>query len=87
LAYKDLSLRRIDAELRGQALQVRSSDPPEVAAQVLAQYHARRQSYLDAVAQEQANLERAQHDLTAGQQQLSKRPCPCTGNPPCPTKS
>jgi hypothetical protein len=35
LAYKDLSLRHIDAELRGQALQVRSSDPPEVAAQVI----------------------------------------------------
>lgn len=72
LAYKDLSLRRIDAELRGQTFLVKASDPPEVAAQVLAQYHARRQSFLDAIAQEQANLERAQHDLAAGQQQLAK---------------
>lgn len=71
-ALKALSLRRIDAELRGQPLLLDVRDPPEVAAQVLAQYRARRQSYLDAQAQEQAALERAQHDLIAARQQLAK---------------
>jgi hemolysin D len=71
-ALKALSLRRIDAELRGQPLLVEARDPPEVASQVLAQYRARRQSYLDAIAQEQATLDRAQHDVTAARQQLAK---------------
>jgi len=71
-ALKVLSLRRIDAELRGQPLVVDARDPPEVASQVLAQYRARRQSYLDALAQEQATLDRARHDLIAARQQLAK---------------
>ncbi len=71
-ALKALSLRRIDAELRGQPLLVDARDPPELATQVLAQYRARRQSYLDALAQEQATLARAQHDLAAARQQLAK---------------
>ena len=71
-ALKALSLRRIDAELSGQPLLIDSRDPPDVATQVLAQYRARRQSYLDALAQEQATLERAQHDLAGARQQLAK---------------
>jgi len=71
-ALKALGLRRIDAELRGQPLLIDVRDPPELAVQVLAQYRARRQSYLDALAQEQATLERAQHDLMAARQQLAK---------------
>ncbi len=71
-ALKALSLRRIDAELRGQPLLIHSRDPPEVANQVLAQYRARRQSYIDALAQEQATLERSQHDLASARQQLTK---------------
>lgn len=71
-AITTLSLRRIDAELQGRPFLVRSDDPPEVAAQVLAQYRARHQSYLDALAQEQATLDRAQHDLAAARQQLAK---------------
>ena len=71
-ALKALSLRRIDAELRGQPLLVEARDPPQLASQVLAQYRARRQSYLDALAQEQATLARAQHDLVAARQQLAK---------------
>lgn len=71
-ALKSLSLRRIDAELRGQALLLTAQDPPEAATQVLAQYSARRQSYLDALAQEQAALERAQYDLGGARQQLAK---------------
>jgi len=71
-ALKALSLRRIDAELRGQPLLIDARDPPELAHQVLAQYRARRQSYLDALAQEQATLSRAQHDQAAARQQLAK---------------
>lgn len=71
-ALKDLSLRRIDAELRGLPLLQEVRDPPALAAQVLAQYRARRQSYLDALAQEQATLARSQHDLEAARQQLAK---------------
>jgi HlyD family secretion protein len=71
-ALKALSLRRIDAELRGAPLVLRPGDPPEVAAQVLAQYRARRQHYQDATAQEEATLSRAQHDLAAARQQLAK---------------
>ena len=72
LAAKALSLRRIDAELAGLPLLIQASDPPGVAAQVLAQYAAHRQSYVDAMAQEQANLERAQAELAAGRQQVAK---------------
>jgi hemolysin D len=71
-ALKALSLRRIDAELQGRPFLVQTGDPPDVAAQVLAQYRARRQSYLDSVAQEQANLQRAQNELGAARQQLAK---------------
>jgi hemolysin D len=72
VALKALSLRRIDAELQGRPFILAAGDPPDVAAQVLAQYRARRQSYLDAVAQEQANLQRARSELAAGRQQLAK---------------
>ncbi len=71
-ALKALTLRRIDAELRGQPFLAQPGDPRDMAAQVLAQYRARRQSYLDALAQEHATLERAQHDLAAARQQLAK---------------
>lgn len=71
-ALQALSLRRIDAELHGQSFLTQAGDPPHLAAQVQAQYRARRQSYLDAVAQEQATLARARHDLAAGRQQLAK---------------
>ncbi len=71
-ALKALSLRRVDAELRGQPLTAVPGDPPAVAAQVLAQFQAHRQSYQDALAQEQASLTRAQAELTSAGQQLAK---------------
>jgi hemolysin D len=71
-ALKALGLRRIDAELSGSPLLIRADDPPELAAQVMAQYTARRQSYLDALDQERATLKRAHYDLMAAQQQLAK---------------
>jgi len=71
-ALKALSLRRIDAELSGQPLLIAADDPPGVANQVLAQHRARRQSYLDALAQEEATLARVQFDLAGARQQLTK---------------
>jgi hemolysin D len=71
-ALKALGLRRIDAELQGRPFLPQAGDPPEVSSQVLAQYRARRQSYLDSLAQEQANLQRAQNELAAANQQLAK---------------
>jgi HlyD family secretion protein len=71
-ALKALSVRRIDAELHGKPFVIHSTDPPEVAVQVLAQFRAHRQSYLDALAEETANLEKTQHDLQAARQQLVK---------------
>lgn len=44
-ARMTLSLRRIDAELRGLPLLLQALGPPDVGAQVLAQYRARRQGY------------------------------------------
>lgn len=71
-ALKALGLRRIEAELANVPFMPSSSDPPHLAAQVLAQYRAHRQAYLDALASEQATLQKAEHDLVAAKQQLSK---------------
>lgn len=71
LALKALTLRRIEAELSGNALATMPADPPEIA-QVLAQYLARRRAQEDALAQEAATLERAQHDLSAARQSFDR---------------
>ena len=75
LALRSLTLRRIDAELAGKPLVARKDDPPELFAQVDAQYRARRQAYLDAVATEQSVLAKAEQDLKGAaevQQKLAK---------------
>jgi hemolysin D len=72
VALKKLTLRRIEAELADQPLLPGRGEPPLLYAQVDAQFRARRQAYLDAVAQEQETRARAQSDLLAAQQQLSK---------------
>jgi HlyD family secretion protein len=72
VALKKLTLRRIEAELADQPLLPGRGEPPLLYAQVDAQFRARRQAYLDAVAQEQETRARAQADLHASQQQLSK---------------
>lgn len=72
VASKRLGLRRIEAELHGTPFLPTASDPPELASQVLAQYRARRQSYQDALAQEQATYSKAQHDVAAGREQVTK---------------
>lgn len=71
-SLKALSLRRIDAELTGSAFPQQRNDPPELYAQILAQYTAHRRAYLDAVAQEEETLKKAKNDLIAGEQILKK---------------
>ncbi len=72
LEIRRLQLARIDAELRGQPLVNTAGDAPELFAQVSRQYQAHRQAYLDALAQERANLDKTRHDLQAAQEVLTK---------------
>ncbi|MDT8376039.1 MAG: HlyD family type I secretion periplasmic adaptor subunit [Mariprofundaceae bacterium] len=63
LALKQLQLRRIDAELKQQALAPLPEDSPELFAGVLKQYQARRQAYLDSLESARATRARAEQDL------------------------
>jgi HlyD family secretion protein len=63
IALKALQLRRIDAELQRRPLQRAGDDPPQLYAQIEAQYRARRQAYRDALDGEKAMLAKAQQDL------------------------
>lgn len=72
VTIKRLSLRRIEAELADRPFVQQASDPAEMAAQVEAQFRARRQSYLDAQAQEKEALNRVKADLASVNQVLSK---------------
>lgn len=72
LHLKSLQLRRIDAELGGAALERLGSDPPELFAQVDAQYHARRQAYDDALEAARAGRDRAEQDLQSALEIESK---------------
>ncbi len=63
LHLKSLQLRRIDAELGEMPLKRLKNDPPELFAQVNAQYYARRQSYTDALAAARAQHDKAEQDL------------------------
>ena len=72
VTIKRLSLRRIEAELADKPFAPLASDPVEMAAQVEAQFRARRQSYLDAQAQENEALNRVKADLASANQVLSK---------------
>jgi len=72
LDLAELQLRRIDAEMAGQPLQAKPGDPSDLYMQVEGQYRAHRQSYLDAVAQETAALQKVRHDLVAAEEVLRK---------------
>src|SRR5574340_409145 len=72
LALKSLQLRRIDAELAGVPMAARTGDAPALYAQIDGQYRAHRQSYLDALAQESATLEKSRHDLASATEVLGK---------------
>ncbi len=67
-----LALRRIDAELAGVEPKQELDDPPELLAQMLAQYRARRQAHIDAVEAEQAMLVKARQDLGGALETESK---------------
>lgn len=71
-AFRNLTLRGVDAELQGKPFLIGSGDPAELYQQVAAQFQARRFAYLDAVSQEQAVLGRARHDLASAEQTLQK---------------
>lgn len=72
LKLRELSLRRIDAELVGKELTRRSTDDSLLFQQVLAQYAAHRQAYLDNIAQQNAVLMKATYDLRSAHEQLRK---------------
>ncbi len=72
LTLKRLTLRRVDAELAGQPLAIKAGDEPVMIAQVQAQANAHRQAFTDSLAQEVATRERAQNELRAAQETLTK---------------
>lgn len=72
LALKRLTLRRIDAELAGAPFRPETDDPPALFAQIDAQHRAHRQAYQDALAQEQAVLAKARHELAAAREVQAK---------------
>jgi HlyD family secretion protein len=72
LALKRLTLKRIDAELNNRMLIRTPDDPPELFLKVLDQYRAYRQSYQDAIAQEEATLTKLRQDLAGANQVKNK---------------
>lgn len=64
-ARKRLSIRRIDAELSGQAFKTEAADPPALAREIEAQYRANRTALAAALAEERARLTKAQQELAA----------------------
>lgn len=72
VSIKRLTLRRIEAELADRPFVAATNDPPGLAAQVEAQFRARRQSYTDAQAQEAEALNKAKADLASAEQILAK---------------
>ncbi|OGA04131.1 MAG: secretion protein HylD [Betaproteobacteria bacterium RIFCSPLOWO2_02_FULL_62_17] len=71
-ANRRLAMRRIDAQLAGSEFGRESGDPAAVHASVAAQYAANVQAYQNALAQERASLEKAEHDLAAAKQTRAK---------------
>jgi HlyD family secretion protein len=67
-----LALRRIDAELAGRTLALGKGDDPSLFLQVQAQGSARRQAYLDALAQEASQRDRLLAELRAAAETLNK---------------
>ena len=63
LDRRRLQLARIDAELAGSPMKRARDDPPALVTQMEAQMRARRQSYADALAGEEALRVRSVHDL------------------------
>ena len=72
LSLRALELRRIDAELNGVPLRREGDDAPDLFGQVQAQYHERRQAYLDALGQARDLRRKAGRDYESGQAVLTK---------------
>jgi hemolysin D len=72
LSLRSLQLRRIDAELTSRPLRRLADDPPDLFRQIEAQYRERRQTYLDALAQVQEQLSKAERDYDSGRAVLMK---------------
>ena len=72
VALRQLTLRRIEAELSDRPFLSSKTDHVALYGQVEAQFRARRQAYLDAVAQENEALNKARADVRASEQVLSK---------------
>jgi len=69
---KRIALRRIDAQLAEAPFTRRAGEPPELFAQVFAQYEANRRAYESALGQERALLDKARNDLRAAEQVQTK---------------
>ena len=72
IELRRLTLRRIDAELANQTLALGKGEDPTLFLQVQAQGSARRQSYLDSVAQENSQRDRIVAELRAATETLNK---------------
>jgi hemolysin D len=72
IAMRRLTLRRIDAELAGRPIDVTPGDDTALFLQVQAQGNARRQAYLDSLAQENAQRDRISAELRAANEALNK---------------
>jgi HlyD family secretion protein len=72
VALRQLTLRRIEAELSDRPFLPSKGDQLALYGQVETQFRARRQAYLDAIAQENETLNKARADARAAQQVLSK---------------
>ncbi|TXH27220.1 MAG: HlyD family type I secretion periplasmic adaptor subunit [Elusimicrobia bacterium] len=72
LERKRLTLRRIDAELRGVDFWREDDDSPALAAEIEAQCHANRQAIDAALAEERSRLAKARAELATAQQVQAK---------------
>jgi len=72
IAMRRLTLRRIDAELAGRPIDVKPGDDTALFLQVQAQGSARRQAYLDSLAQENSQRDRVSAELRAANEALNK---------------
>jgi hemolysin D len=72
LVLHSLQLRRIDAELDNRALEKKAGDPEDLYRQVLAQYHERRQGYLDQLEEAKQAHTKAERDQDSGKEELAK---------------
>ncbi len=67
-----LALRRIEAELTGQAFKTLPSDPPQLAQEIAAQFRANRSALEAALAEERSRLIKARQDMAAAEQVRKK---------------